>query len=227
MRAIGYVRVSTAKQADKGVSLEAQKEKIRAYCALKDMCLTEIVSDAGISGCRTARSGYQKVLAVCGRADVDAVVVYSLSRFTRSTKDLLDFVDTYVSKRGMSLHSLSENLDTGTPTGRFMLKVMAAMNELEREQIGQRTKAALKYKSDKGEKTGGDIPFGYSLGGNGKTLVEDAREQAIITLIEKFNDRGYSYSAIARELNDRGYTTKKGKQWSHVQVKRIITRRAA
>jgi site-specific DNA recombinase len=138
MRAIGYVRVSTAKQADKGVSLEAQKEKIRAYCALKDMCLTEIVSDAGISGCRTARSGYQKVLAVCGRADVDAVVVYSLSRFTRSTKDLLDFVDTYVSKRGMSLHSLSENLDTGTPTGRFMLKVMAAMNELEREQIGQR-----------------------------------------------------------------------------------------
>lgn len=227
MRAIGYVRVSTAKQADKGVSLEAQREKIRAYCALKDMELTEIVSDAGTSGCRTARSGYQKVLAVCRRADVDAVVVYSLSRFTRSTKDLLDFVDTYVSKRNMSLHSLSENLDTETPTGRFMLKVMGAMNELEREQIGERTKTALEHKKGNGEKTGGDIPFGYSLAGNGKTLVENPREQAIITLIEKLNDRGYSYSAIARELNDKGHKTKKGKQWSHVQVKRIITRRAA
>jgi site-specific DNA recombinase len=224
MNAIGYVRVSTMKQANEGVSLEAQAEKIRAYCALKDMDLTGIVTDAGKSGSKANREGFQEVLAMCATKKVGAVVVYSISRFTRSTKDLLEFVDRHVVKGNIELHSLSESLDTSTPTGRFMLKVMGAMNELEREQIGERTKGALSYKKEKGEKTGGDVPFGYALGEDGKTLIEDESEQVIIRLIKSLKIDGHSDNSIARYLNENGYQTKRGKDWSNVQVARILRR---
>jgi len=224
MKAIGYVRVSTTKQVNEGVSLDAQAEKIKAYCALKDLALTGIISDAGKSGSKANREGFQEVLSLCRAGKVATVVVYSISRFTRSTKDLLDFVDRHVIKGAIELHSISESLDTSTATGRFMLKVMGAMNELEREQAGERTKAALSHKKDKGEKTGGDVPFGYSLGGDGKSLIVDEKEQSVIRLIESLKADGHSDNGIARYLNENGYQTKRGKDWYNVQVARILRR---
>ncbi|MGA3114579.1 MAG: recombinase family protein [Syntrophobacteraceae bacterium] len=236
MKAIGYVRVSTTKQVNEGISLEAQAEKIKAYCALKDMELIGTVTDAGKSGSKANREGFQEVLSLCRAGKVDSVVVYSISRFTRSTKDLLEFVDRHVIKGNVELHSISESLDTSTATGRFMLKVMGAMNELEREQAGERTKAALSFKKDKGEKTGGDVPFGFSLAASGKVLmvngqqqvikvlIANEQEQAIIRLIESLKADGHSDNGIARYLNQNGYVTKKGKGWSNVQVARILRR---
>lgn len=226
MKAIGYVRVSTARQAAEGVSLDSQTAKIKAYCELKDLELAGIITDAGKSGKRADREGFQEILSLCKDKKVEAVVIYSLSRFTRSTKDLLDFVDQFVIKGTVALHSLSESLDTGTPTGRFMLKVMAAMNELEREQIVERTKASLDFKKEVGEKTGGDIPFGFDLAGDGKTLLENQAEQSIIRAIRELKDKGYYFNAIAAYLNDQGHTTKKGAAWNHVQVGRILRRAA-
>ena len=235
MRAIGYVRVSTTKQVNGGVSLEAQSEKIRAYCAFKDMDLAGIVTDAGKSGSKANREGFQEILSLCVSGKIDSVVVYSISRFTRSTKDLLEFVDRHVIKGNVELHSISESLDTSTATGRFMLKVMGAMNELEREQAGERTKAALGHKKDKGEKTGGDVPFGYALATDSKVLkdgkvlkvlVVNESEQVIIRLIGSLKADGHSDNGIARYLNENRYQTKKGKGWSNVQVARILRRRA-
>lgn len=225
MKAIGYIRVSTAKQVHEGISLEAQAEKIAAYCDLKDMDLTGIVTDAGKSGAKSNREGFQEVLSMCQAGKVTAVVVYSISRFTRSTKDLLEFVDRHVIKGNVELHSISESLDTSTATGRFMLKVMGAMNELEREQAGERTKAALSHKREKGEKTGGDVPFGYSLAADGRALIKDEQEQAIIRLIESLKAGGHSDNAIAKYLNANGYRTKRGKEFTNVQIARVLRRR--
>ena len=221
MKAVGYTRVSTAKQAQEGISLEAQEAKIRAYCDLKDMRLLRIISDTK-SGGKTEREGYQEAISLCKAKEVDAVVVFSISRFTRSTKDLFDFVDAFVIKGGIELHSLSESLDTSSPTGRFMLKVMAAMNELEREQIGERTKEALAHKRGKGEKTGGFIPFGYDLHEDGRTLIENGGEQAIIGQIEHWQAEGFSHNAIAKQLNADGYNTKNARRWGREQIGRII-----
>ncbi|MEN6488753.1 MAG: recombinase family protein [Smithella sp.] len=224
MKTIGYIRVSTTRQAAEGVSLDSQKSKIRAYCDLKDLELVDIISDAGKSGKRADREGFQEILSLCKSKEVEAVVIYSLSRFTRSTRDLLDFVDRFVINGTVTLHSLSESLDTSSPTGRFMLKVMAAMNELEREQIVERTKASLDYKREAGEKTGGDVPFGFDLSEDGKTLTENIQEQGIIRIIEELKGKKYSLNAIAKFLNGHGYSTKKGSTWNHVQVGRILRR---
>ncbi len=222
MKAIGYIRVSTTRQADNGVSLDAQKAKIRAYCQLKGMALVDIICDAGISGTKINRKGYQKIIALCKAKKVDAVAVYSLSRFTRSTKELMDFVETYIIKKSVELHSLSENLDTSTPMGRAMLKIIGVINELECEQAGQRTREALQYKKKKGQKTGGYVPFGYQLASDGKTLIKNPQEQAIIREVKKLNQKGYSNNIIAQILNEKGYPTKLKKIWTHAQVGRII-----
>ncbi|MBF0503421.1 MAG: recombinase family protein [Candidatus Riflebacteria bacterium] len=224
MKAIGYIRVSTTGQVNEGVSLDNQRAKIRAYCELKDIELVGIIEDAGLSGAKSTREGYQRVLSMCGNGEVGSVIVYSISRFTRSTKDLLEFVDTYVIKKGIALHSLSENLDTSTPTGRFMLKVMGAMNELEREQIGERTKSALQYKISRNERAG-QIPYGWTLSEDGKTLIENQREQEAIKRIVALKEKGYTLRAICVEITKEGYKPQ-GKMW-HPQSISNILRRAA
>lgn len=177
-RAVGYIRVSTSRQVQEGISL-------------------------------------------CEKKKVEAVVIYSISRFTRSTKDLFDFVDCFVIKGSIQLHSLSENLDTSSPTGRFVLKVMGAMSELEREQIAERTKQAMAYKRDKGEKTWGKVPFGYDCR-DGKNLAASTKEQQIISEIQKLSAEGFSNNAIAKVLNEKGRQTKLGGMWSREQIGRVL-----
>ncbi|MBF0555019.1 MAG: recombinase family protein [Nitrospirae bacterium] len=223
-KAIGYIRVSTAVQVNEGISLENQRSKIKAYCEVKDIVLIDIIEDAGISGSKASREGYQQVLSLCNKKEVDSVIVYSLSRFTRSTRDLLEFVDTYVIKHGVTLHSLSENLDTSTATGRFMLKVMGAMNELEREQIGERTKSALQYKISRNERAG-QIPYGWTLAEDGNTLVPNKLEQKAIGKIKRLKDKGYTLQAICDELTREGYKPM-GKLWYPQTIKNILRRAA-
>ncbi len=225
MRAIAYTRVSSLKQVENGQSLEAQEAKIRAYCEFKCIELIGVISDKGISGAKVNREGFQGVISLCKKGEVDSVIVYSISRFTRSTKDLLNFIDTYVKKKSIILHSLSENLDTSTATGRFMLKVMGAMNELEREQAGERTQAVMAYKKEKGEKTGGDVPYGYDLAPDGVSLIVNEEEQKAISLIKRLKNKGRSLRKICLELTKKGYTPN-GQTW-HPQTISNIFRRAA
>lgn len=88
--------------------------------------------------------------------------------------------------------------------------------------ISTLTKDALAYKRSRGEKTGGDVPFGYRLAADGRTLEEDVKEQEAVRLILARKKDGLSLRAIAARMNSDGYRTKKGCQWSQVQVKRII-----
>ena len=90
MPTVGYIRVSTDDQAKEGVSLDNQKSKIEAYCQLKDLNLSEIIEDAGISAKNLKRPGVQRVLKLARKKQVDAVVIYKLDRIFRSTVDALE-----------------------------------------------------------------------------------------------------------------------------------------
>ena len=88
-KAVGYIRVSTEGQAEKGISLEAQRAKIEAYAALKDFTLVEIVEDAGISAKNLKRPGMQRLLDMIHRKEIDAVIILKLDRMFRNTVDAL------------------------------------------------------------------------------------------------------------------------------------------
>jgi site-specific DNA recombinase len=150
IKAIGYIRVSTDEQAKEGVSLENQEEKIRDYCKLKDFEILEIIQDAGISAKNLKRPGAQKVLEMARNKMIDAVIVYKLDRMFRSTVDALETTSQF-DKWGVSFHSIQEALDTKSAMGKFFFTLTAALAEMEREIIGERTKDVLQRKKANGE----------------------------------------------------------------------------
>jgi DNA invertase Pin-like site-specific DNA recombinase len=224
MPTVGYIRVSTEDQVKEGVSLENQKSKIQTYCELKDLDLIEIIEDAGISAKNLRRPGVQKVLRLAQKKKVDAVVVYKLDRIFRSTVDALETTRMF-DKWGISFHSIEETLDTQSAMGRFFFTLTAALAEMERRIIGERTKAALAHKRSKRESIGGYAPpYGYDLDDTGHLIRNDV-EQRGIKLIKSLHMRGDSLRVICQELRANGYRTKTGKdEWNPKTVSMILKR---
>lgn len=224
MATIGYVRVSTEDQAKEGVSLDNQKSKIEAYCKLKDLDLIEIVEDAGLSAKDLRRPGVQKVLKLARKNEIDAIVINKLDRLFRSTVDALE-TTKMLDRKGVALHSIEENLDTSSAMGRFFFTLTAALAEMERRIIGERTKAALAHKRAKRESIGGYAPpYGYDLDETGH-LVRNEHEQKGIRLIKSFHEKGYSLRTICRKLELNRYKTKTGKvDWNPKTVSMIVRR---
>lgn len=223
MKAVGYIRVSTEDQAREGISLDNQKAKIRAYAELKDLDLVEIIEDAGISAKDMNRPGARRVLDLARRKKIQAVIVYKLDRMFRSTIDALETTKQF-DRWGVSFHSIQETLDTQSAMGRFFFTLTAALAEMERGIVAERTRVALQHKKALGEKTGGEVPYGYDLGDHG-ILVENQVEQKAIGLITQLHDKGYSLRSICRELEAVGHHTKTGKVVWHPQcVKQILGR---
>ena len=218
IKAIGYIRVSTDEQAKEGVSLENQEQKIRDYCKLKDFEILEIVQDAGISAKNLRRPGAQKVLEMARNKMVDAVVVYKLDRMFRSTVDALE-TTKQCDNWNVSVHSIQEALDTKSAMGKFFFTLTAALAEMEREIIGERTRDVLQRKTANGE-VYGNVPFGFKKF-KGKLLNHDAEQKIVRTVLE-MRKEGLNYSMISKELNRMGFKTKKGNQWYAQTVKNVI-----
>lgn len=223
--AIGYIRVSTAHQAEDGVSIDAQRERIAAWCIAHGYELKGIHTDAGISGGRADnRPGLQAALdEACGRTGA-ALVVYSLSRLARSTKDTINIAER-LQRHDADLVSLSESIDTTTAAGKMVFRMLAVLAEFEKDLASERTTAALQHKRAQGQKTGGSVPFGYKLDDDGVHLVAEPNEQGVIDLIVDLRRDGLSYRDIADELVERGFSPKAGDTW-HPKVIRSIYLRA-
>jgi site-specific DNA recombinase len=219
MKVIGYVRVSTDEQVREGASLEAQKHKITAWTEALDGELLFIAEDAGISGKLIRnREGLRKAIeATC--AEKAVLVIYSLSRLSRSTRDTLMLADR-LDKAGADLVSLSERIDTTTAAGKMVFRMLAVLNEFERDQISERTSAILQHKKAKGE-VYSPIPYGFKR--EGKRLVPDEKEQSITRRIQEQNAAGCSLRRIASELNSRGVSAKRGGKWYASTVKYILS----
>jgi site-specific DNA recombinase len=151
MLTIGYVRVSTDRQAEHGVSLEAQEAKIRAMATVQGGELMEVIVDGGESAKSLNRPGLQRLMALVNGGKVQAVIVAKLDRLTRSVKDLCGLLELF-EKRKVALISVAEALDTGSAAGRLVITIMGAVSQWEREAIGERTRDALRHKRSNGER---------------------------------------------------------------------------
>ncbi len=229
MQAIGYVRCSTHEQADSGLGLDAQAERIRAYCTLKALRLFDIITDAGVSGGKplAGREGGQRLLEAIRERRAEAVVMHKLDRMFRNAGDCLTTVERW-EKAGVALHvvDLGGNaIDTTSAAGRFMLVVLAGAAEMERNLTRERTRSAMAVKRANGQRIG-TVPYGFNVTANGTTLVPNNSEQAVIHEIQAMRAGGMTLEAIADALTERGEPTKTGKstRWTHQAVARILGR---
>lgn len=223
-KAIGYIRVSTEEQANEGVSLQNQADKIKAYCQLNDLDLIEIIEDAGKSAKTTNRDGLQRLLKLVNDKTINAIVVYKLDRLSRKVIDTLTLLENF-EKNKVAFHSINDKIDTNTAMGKFFLNITASLAQMERDQISERTKDALQGKKARGERIG-SVPYGYQLDPDGIHLIENPREQEAINLIHELKDKGYSLRATADELTMKGYQPI-GKAWHPQTIKNILERKVA
>jgi site-specific DNA recombinase len=224
MRSIGYARVSTDKQADKGVSLDVQAAKIQAMAALQDAELLETIVDAAESAKSLNRPGMTRLLALIDAGAVDSVIVAKLDRLTRSVKDLAVLLERF-QKRGVSLISVAEALDTGSAAGRLVLNIMVSVSQWEREAIGERTRDAMRHMKTKGERVG-ETPFGFRAASDGVHLEPEPKEQELAGRIRELSHQGHSTRRIADHLNGCGYRTRRGGAWRFQYVAAVLSKEA-
>lgn len=221
--AVAYIRVSTEQQATEGVSLEAQQEKINAWCLLNDYQLVSVHVDAGLSGKRADnRPELQLALDQVTRFG-GVLVVYSLSRLARSTKDTIA-ISERLEKAGADLVSLSEKIDTTTAAGRMVFRMLAVLAEFERDQLSERVTMAMDHKRRKSERISGRIPYGFTLAADGVALVAEPTEQNTLATIRQLRDAGASIRSIVAHLNNNQVPTKGGKPWCVSTVHTLLER---
>lgn len=149
IRAALYGRVST----NNGQDPEMQLRELREYCHRRGWEIVSEYVDVGISGTREKRPQLDKLVADAHRRQLDAVVVWRFDRFARSVSHLLRALETFRSL-GIEFVSLSESVDTSTPTGKMVFTVLGAVAELERSLIVERVRAGLRNARAKGRRLG-------------------------------------------------------------------------
>src|SRR3989454_8544651 len=221
-RTVVYCRVSTDKQADRGVSLDPQQAKAKAYAELYDLDIVDVVIDAAASAKTLARPGLERALGLLKAGKADALLVVKLDRLTRSVADLGKLVERYFAPGKAALLSVGEQIDTRSAAGRLVLNVLASVSQWEREAIGERTSAALQHKASQGEYTGGDVPYGRRVTPGGARSEPDLQEEAARAVARQLRAQGLSLRAVAAELHQRGIRSRTGREFAPVQVKRMV-----
>ena len=150
MRAALYARVSTLHN---GQDPEMQLRELREYCSRRGWQVAGEFVDVGISGAKEKRPELDRLLADAHRRRFDSVVVWKFDRFARSVSHLLRALETFQAL-GIEFVSLSEQMDTSTPTGKMVFTVLGAVAELERSLIAERVRAGLRNARAKGKRLG-------------------------------------------------------------------------
>lgn len=229
--AVGYCRVSTAKQVQGGISLEQQAAAIPSYCQQHGLQLLQVHQDAGISGKRAAnRPGLQAALEQVQQVK-GTLVVPSVSRLGRSVRDVAALVQQ-LTDAGVRVVFVKEAVDTSTAHGRFLLHLLGALAELELEQLRERVQDGIDHAKANGRKLGGQPPYGSRAvragqKRDGRTvwkLKPDPAEQAVVRRIMELRAAGAGYHAIVAQLAADGVRGRTGRPLNVKVVYGIVQR---
>lgn len=225
--AVGYTRVSTAIQADEGFGLDIQERQITGFCERSGFRLLTIFSDGGLSGAKGVqeRPGLAAALTTLeGSASV--LVVAKLDRLARALT-VQEAVLAQAWKNGSRVFTvdLGEVLqdDPEDPMRTAMRQMVGVFSQLERAMITARMIAGRRYKASQGGYAGYGSPR-FGMRAEGRELVPDLNEQAIVARIVALRDAGDTLRTITAALNSEGVPSKRGGPWHTETVRRILRR---
>lgn len=213
-----YIRVSTQEQAREGTSLAAQENLLREYCNMLKYDIYQVYMDDGYSAKNMNRPALKAMIEDMKNHQFDSVMVWKLSRISRSVFDLLTLLKEF-DKYNVKFVSYSEQFDTNTAVGKLLLTVLASVAEFERETIADNVKTALTYRANLGKPTATQV-LGYLR--HEETLTVIPAESKLVQEIFKEYVTCFNYSEVARRMNRKGYRGKRGKLFGSSQIKVII-----
>jgi len=218
MKAIGYIRVSTDMQADKGTSLENQIACIKDFAESKNYELINIYEDAGFSGKNTNRPGFQSMFEYIRNNKIDAVIVWHSTRFARNLKDNITYLDE-LEKRKVKFYSVQEPMMSGS-SGKAMRNLMAVFAEYQSDVTGEHTRSVKANLKKNKQVYCAFPPLGFK-NENGK-LVRDPNTYQIVDRIFVYRKQGMSMHTIARMLNLRDEKGAKGGKFYASTIQKIL-----
>ena len=216
-----YIRVSTEDQAREGFSLGEQKEKLLQLCRFKEYEVFKVYEDAGISAKDMEhRPAFQEMLADMKKGKINYIVAYKLDRVTRSVRDLEELI-AVLEKYNTYLVCDRDDVNTSTANGRFFVRMLTVLSQLEIEIVSERTKFGLNG-AIKSEHLPGQIPLGYKKDGNKKTVIDETTKDVVIRIFNMYLE-GKSYQQIANIFNKEKVLAPK--QWRDSTIQKIIENR--
>lgn len=208
--AVLYVRVSTGQQAESGLSLEQQERNLRSAAEVAGFTEVRVIVEAGVSGKSLRnRPALAEALDLLATGEASALFVTKLDRLARNTRDTLHVVDL-ADKEGWRLVALDLALDTGTPVGRLVLTVLAAVAEMERQRIGERHREWHAAHRARGS------VWGVDAGPRQETPAH------VVERIVSERQAGTSLRVIAEQLNAENVPTARGGKWHASTVSAIL-----
>ena len=217
-----YTRVSTVEQSQHGFSLEEQAERLKSYCEAMGWRDYQLYTDPGYSGANMERPALRKLVRDVKARRVEKVIVYKLDRLSRSQKDALALIEMFC-ELDCDFISISESFQTNTPLGKATIGILAVFAQLEREQIRERLTMGKIARAKQGKFHGSStIPIGYDYK-DGQLITNPYEKAQVIRVFTEYA-AGKNPPAIARGLNEDGYT-QKGKKWLAETVRSIIQRK--
>ncbi|MFV0572199.1 MAG: recombinase family protein [Xanthomarina gelatinilytica] len=215
-----FIRVSTLDQVNNTDSVETHIERGKLYAQSREWQVVEIYNLAGVSGKSTIKHQQtRKMFDDIRSGKIEGVIISSLSRLARNTSELLEY-SKFFEEHNASLISINESLDTSTSGGKFFYTLLSALSTYEREITYERQIASLNYRRKQGKFTGGMVSYGYKI--VDAEVVINEEEAPVRRLIYDLFLEHQRMSSVAKELNDRGYVTRKGKSWSDTTVRRLL-----
>ncbi len=179
MRVAIYIRVSTEDQAREGYSIQAQKNKLEAYCVSQGWDIVGLYVDDGYSAKDLERPEMKRMLAHIEQGLIDCVLVYRLDRLTRSVLDLYKLLEIF-ERHNCKFKSATEVYDTTTAMGRMFITIVAAMAQWERENLAERVRMGMQEKARQGKWVINVAPYGYDIDRSTDTLVINQQEAVIV-----------------------------------------------
>lgn len=217
-----YTRVSTVDQAIDGFSLEAQLKTLTVYCHEHNYEAVAHYSDEGISGKDIKhRPAMLKLLDDAKKHHFDIILVWKLTRFSRSLSDLISICDM-LERNGIALVSYSEYFDCTTPAGRLMRNMLGVIAQWEREVVSENVRAAMEERAMQGKPTCSYV-LGYDRQDSGDFTVNANEAHIVRDIFERYLLL-QSFTGVSRYCAQRGYHGKRGGSLLPESIHKILTR---
>lgn len=218
-----YIRVSTEDQAREGFSLGEQEEKLRQLCEFKEYQIFKVYQDAGISAKDMEhRPGFQQMMNDMRKGKINYIVAYKLDRVTRSVRDLELLIEE-LEKYNCYLICERDDVNTSTANGRFFVRMLTVLSQLEIEVVSERTKFGMSGAIKAGHLPG-TCPLGYYRDTD-KVVKLDPNTKGIVRRIFNMYLEGKSYYQISCILDEEKVLYPEHNKWTEAAVRTIINNR--
>ena len=213
-----YIRVSTEDQAREGFSLGEQEEKLLQLCKFKELDVYKVYKDAGISAKDMEhRPQFQEMLKDMKEGKLNYIVAYKLDRITRSVRDLEELISV-LEQYNCFLLCDRDDVNTSTANGRFFVRMLTVLSQLEIEIVSERTKFGLNGAIKSGH-IPGQRPFGYKSAEDKRMVIDNATRPYVEKIFDMYLE-GKSFQQIANYFKENKIFPKKN--WKDTTIQKII-----